>query len=160
MNIKISILLFTFICIFLLSTNASSITIDFEDRYNLDPLIFRHRGLSDGTVFTYSDNQDSTLRDNWQWMVWTDIGGGHIYTPDSDSQAIFFTTPTYVNSFEITAQVVPTNLLGGGITDIYAYNSQDVLIWETEVDLEPTWSSWSNWLTVEVEIPGVDHYGL
>ena len=90
-------------------------------------------------------------------MKWSDIGGGHLYNDDYNSDDfIYFSTATYVNSFEMNAMAWQGFDKGAiGSIDIEAYNITGDTIWSTTVNLSD-YTAWDNWLTVSVEMADIN----
>ena len=86
--------------------------------------------------------------------MWDDRGGGHLWNENSNfDDFIFFSSATYVNSFEMNARAWLgfTNINESiGEIDISAQNALNETVWETTVDLID-YADWGNWLTVDVE---------
>jgi len=101
--------------------------------------------------FNDADNLGVTLGGD---MEWSDIGGGHLWNDNFNfDDYIYFSTATYVNSFEMNAKpwLDFTNINEDiGFIDIAALNISGETVWETKVDLS-NYTSWDNWLTVSVE---------
>ena len=89
-------------------------------------------------------------------MKWSDAGGGHLYNDNYNSDDhIYFSTETYVNSFEMNAMAwLDFNKGAIGSIDIAAFNASGHSIWETTVDLT-NYTLWTDWLTVSVETAAV-----
>ena len=89
-------------------------------------------------------------------MKWSDVGGGHLYNDNYNSDDhIYFSTETYVNSFEMNAMAwLDFNKGAIGSIDIAAFSSSGHTIWETTVDLS-NYTLWTDWLTVSVETAAV-----
>jgi hypothetical protein len=113
---------------------------------------------------------------------WHDDGGGHLYCNNSILENIIsFTTPTYVNSFQMTglpwAGADPTSFSYGPM-DIKAFKADGVTVaWSATVDFgqenpnDPGYAyyaDWANWLRVDVNTAdvakiifyGPDNYGF
>ena len=90
-------------------------------------------------------------------MKWSDIGGGHLYNDDYNyDDYIYFSTATYVNSFEMNAmawQGFDKGVIGN--IDIAAFNAGGENIWNATVSLSG-YTAWDNWLTVSVETADVN----
>jgi hypothetical protein len=83
-------------------------------------------------------------------MTWNSTGGGHLYCEGylSDDY-IYFTNPTSVNSFQMNAWPWQDYGSGDGRMDIAAFDSGNVQLWSTTVDLTG-YTDWATWLTVNV----------
>lgn len=90
-------------------------------------------------------------------MLWDGTGGGHLFNQNFfDTDYIYFSSPTFVNSFEMNALPwagyswwQPT----ANIT-MSAYDASNIQVWTTAVDLLG-YTNWSNWLTVNVNAANV-----
>jgi len=89
-------------------------------------------------------------------MKWSDVGGGHLYNDDYNSDDhIYFSTATYVNSFEMNAMAWLDFDRGAiGSIDIAALNTSGETTWKTTVNLTD-YTLWADWLTVSVETAAV-----
>jgi hypothetical protein len=106
--------------------------------------------------FNNSSNLGVTLSSN---LKWSGIGGGHLYNDvATDNDFIFFyTTDTYVNSFEMNAMPWEGYTRDGmvvGSIDIAGLNAAAETVWSTTVDLT-SYTDWKNWLTISVETAGI-----
>ena len=108
--------------------------------YNLVTLEFATSATSDGQGLTFSSNMD-----------FNSTGGGHLFCQQyNDTDYIYFSSPTYVESFEMNA--MPWSGYSGGSgwqQNIYALDSGGNTLWSTTVNLS-NYKSWSSWLTVSV----------
>jgi hypothetical protein len=84
-------------------------------------------------------------------FCWSGVGGGHLWLNGWNSDdSMYFASPTHVNSFNMTAPKELGAALPTGYTiDIAAYNAANTKIWCATIDL--TGSSWSNWITVNMD---------
>ena len=98
-----------------------------------------------------------------QNMQWSGLGGGHLYCDTSlYDNIISFTSPTYVNSFQINGEswegANSSAFIYGPMT-IKAFNAAGGIVWSTTVnfagDPEPDYKYWGCWLTVDVSTAGV-----
>ena len=85
---------------------------------------------------------------------WDNIGGGHLWNENFKlDDFIFFSSATYVNSFEMNAKAWLgfTNINESIVEiDISAQNVLNETVWEATVDLAD-YADWGNWLTINVE---------
>ncbi len=90
-------------------------------------------------------------------MTWSSRGGGHLYNEyyHNDDQIFLPEPSTYVNSFQMNASPWK-GYRGGqiGLIDVDARDANGVILWSQTLDLRP-YTNWSNWLTVEVNVPNV-----
>ena len=90
--------------------------------------------------------------------TWDNRGGGHLWNENYTlDDFIFFSSATYVNSFEMNARAWLgfTNINESiGLIDISAQNTLNETVWEATVDLTD-YADWGNWLTVNVETADV-----
>lgn len=104
-------------------------------------------------TFTSSTTAGVTLGGG---MKWNSYGGGHLYNEywDNDDQILFSDPNTYLNSFQMNA--LPWQNYGGpgGYIDVDARNSAGEIVWSQTLDLR-SYTTWSNWLTVSVNVPNV-----
>jgi hypothetical protein len=100
---------------------------------------------------------------------WDDRDVGHIYCNQLVSEnIIYFTGPTYVNSFQMTGMPymswspMPPDIYG--LMDIKAFDANNLQVWSTTVDFAwenpedpgyPVYADWANWLTVGVNTADV-----
>jgi hypothetical protein len=102
------------------------------------------------------------------YVNWHNDGGGHLYCNNSMLQNIIsFTTPTYVNSFQMTGLLwatVDSSSFSYGPMDIKAFKADGAVAWSTTVDFAqenpndpgyPYYVDWANWLTVVVNTADV-----
>ena len=119
------------------SSVTSAETLDFNDFNNL--------GLKIGNEVDGS-------------MFWSGGDGeGHLYADDrlDDDSVLFYSTETYVNSFQMNAMAWEGfNRGNAGSIDIAGYNSSNQSVWSETVDLT-AYTNWNNWLTVSVEEAGI-----
>jgi hypothetical protein len=81
---------------------------------------------------------------------------GHIYMNAwANDDFLYFSTPTYINSFDMTARFWSgqTGVIPGKIK-VEAYNSANATLWSSIIDLT-AYGDWSKWLTVNVEADNV-----
>jgi len=85
---------------------------------------------------------------------WDSRGDGHLWNENySLDDFIFFSSATYVNSFEMNAKAWLgfTNVNESiGKIDISAQNALNETVWEATVKLT-AYTDWGNWLTINVE---------
>jgi hypothetical protein len=116
----------------LLSLNAQSAVLDFEDSANL--------GVSLGGG-----------------MFWNGEGGGHLYDEFWDiSSDIIFAADTFVNSVQLNNRPWQDFPDASGTTD-YSIQALDIgnnVVWSTLVDLTG-FDTWDNWLTVNINVASV-----
>ena len=115
------------------------------NNYNLVTLVFNSSGTSDGQGITLSSN-----------MRFKSTGGGHLYCEGyNDDDFIYFSSPKYVESFEMNAMPWQGYSGGSGFQqNIYALDSGGSVIWSTTVNLS-SYRNWSNWLIVSVGIANI-----
>ena len=123
---------------FLFSTMsiAEAVILDFEDQNNLG-IIYGHN------------------------MSWNNIGGGHLFMPYPWQDGyIEFSSPLYVNSFEMNANPYDFGTWSVGTIDVAAFNNTSE-VWSDTIDLTD-YGDWNDWLIVEVgvgEITKLIFYG-
>jgi hypothetical protein len=91
-------------------------------------------------------------------MTWNGDGGGHLYQESWDNEDfIYFSAPTTVNSFQMNFQ--PWGSYAGGKNvgpdSIQAFDSGNGLLWSGNVDLTSTIGTWSQWITVSLNVANV-----
>jgi len=110
---------------------------------------------ANATILTF-DDLDSLGVSLGGDMTWKAVGGGHLYNEGFlGDDYIYFSNPTYLNSFEMNA--MPWEDYGGGdvgLIDIAAFDSSNNQVWDTTVDLR-NYTAWSDWQTVSVETDNV-----
>lgn len=97
-------------------------------------------------------------------VMWSPNGGanaGHLWLNGWNASDTFtFSSPTFVNSFDMTSlrylgdTLAPAgNLSNGLLIDIAGYNSSGTKVWNTTVNL--TGTTFEKWLTVDVNVPDI-----
>jgi len=109
--------------------------------YDLVTLVFATSATSDGQGLTLGGS-----------MRFKSTGGGHLYCESySNDDYIYFSSPTYVESWEMNA--MPWQGYTGGYgwqQNIYALDSGGSTLWSTTVNLS-SYKNWSDWLTVSIQ---------
>jgi hypothetical protein len=93
-------------------------------------------------------------------LLWSDVGGGHLYCNNSWYDSIIsFTTPTSVSKFDMCGvrwQGDDPGAFTFGPMNIAAFNAADVQLWSTTIDFtDSQYADWGVWLTVNVNTAGV-----
>ena len=94
-------------------------------------------------------------------MSWSGIGGGHLYADNrlDDDTVLFYSTETYVNSFQMNVMAWEGFNKGSiGSINIAGFNSSNQEVWSETVNFaDPVidYTDWDNWLTVSVEEAGI-----
>jgi hypothetical protein len=102
-------------------------------------------------------NVGSGITGSAQVRWWGDApAGGHIYMNAwNNDDFLYFTTPTYINSFNMTARFWSgQNAVIPGKIKVAAYDSGNAELWSSVVDLTDN-GAWNSWETVNLGIDNV-----